>query len=129
MFSILLIAGYALLMPLLLVHASVTLAWMLYTWRSPEAANDAGFVMIRRRPKHSFTLLVPARHEEEVLEETLDRLAASHYPDFEILAIIGHDDHGTREIAETAARRHPELIRVITDHSWPKTSPRHSLRH
>jgi cellulose synthase/poly-beta-1,6-N-acetylglucosamine synthase-like glycosyltransferase len=124
MLSILLIAGYALLMALLLVHASVTLAWMLYTWRSPEAANDAGFVMIRRRPKHSFSLLVPARHEEEVLGETLDRLAASNYPDFEILAIIGHDDHGTREIAEAAARRHPELIRVITDHSWPKNKPK-----
>jgi len=124
MFSIVLTVVYALLMVLLFTHASVTLAWMLYTWRSPQAANGAGFAMLRRKPKHSFTLLVPARHEEEVLGETLDRLAMADYPDFEILAIIGHDDDGTREVAERAAQRHPHLIRVVNDHSWPKNKPK-----
>lgn len=124
MFSIVLTVAYALLMSLLFAHASITLAWMLYTWRSPQAANKAGFSMLRRKPKHSFTLLVPARHEEEVLGETLDRLAMADYPDFEILAIIGHDDQGTREVAERAAERHPHLIRVVTDRSWPKNKPK-----
>jgi len=87
MFSILLIVLYALAMTLLFVHAAVTLAWMLYTWRSPDAATDAGFVMIRRRPKNSFTLLVPARHEEGVLGETLDRLAGSDHPVANLVAI------------------------------------------
>jgi cellulose synthase/poly-beta-1,6-N-acetylglucosamine synthase-like glycosyltransferase len=124
MFPTLLVIAYAFVMVLLFAHASVTLAWMLYTWRSPRAASDAGFAMLRRKPKNSFTLLVPARHEEEVLGETLDRLAKSDYPDFEILAIIGHDDHGTLKVAEEAERRHPRLIRVITDRSWPKNKPK-----
>lgn len=124
MLSTLLILGYALVMVLLFAHASLTLAWMLYTWRSPDSAHGAGFAMIRRRPKHKFTLLVPARHEEEVLGETLDRLARADYPHFEILAIVGHDDPGTTEVAEAAASRNPGLIRVITDHSWPKNKPK-----
>lgn len=115
---------YACAMLLLFVHASVTLAWMLYTWRSPDAAGGAGFAMLRRRPRLSFTLMVPARHEEDVLGSTLDRIARIDYPDFEILAIVGHDDHGTREVAEAAAERHPGLIRVVVDHSWPKNKPK-----
>lgn len=124
MLSALLTFVYALTMVLLFVHASVTLAWMLYTWRSPHAARDAGFRMLRKQPKHSFSLLVPARHEEGVLGETLDRLAESDFPNLEILAVVGHDDPGTMEVAEQAASRHPDLIRVVTDHSWPKNKPK-----
>jgi cellulose synthase/poly-beta-1,6-N-acetylglucosamine synthase-like glycosyltransferase len=124
MFSALLIIGYALVMALLFVHAAVTLGWMLYTWRTPQAVNGAGFSMTRRKPKHFISLLVPARHEEDVLGETLHRLAQSDYPEFEILAIIGHDDPGTRDVAERAARRHPGLIRIVTDHNWPKNKPK-----
>ena len=94
-------------MLLLFVHASVTLAWMLYTWRTPDAASAVGFRMLRRTPRLSFTLLVPARHEQEVLGDTLDRLASANYPDFEILAIVGHDDDETRAVAEAAAHKHP----------------------
>lgn len=124
MLEALFVAVYTLVMILLFIHAAVTLGWMLYTWRSPQAANGAGFAMLRKSPKHSFTLLVPARHEEEVLGDTLDRLAMSDYPDFEVLAIIGHDDDGTREVAEEAARRHPDVIRVVIDRSWPKNKPK-----
>lgn len=124
MATTILIVLYALLMCLLFAHATVTLAWMLYSWRTPQAAGGVGFEMLRRRPKHMFTLLVPARHEEEVLAETLDRLAEADYPSFEILAIIGHDDPGTRAVAESAQRRHPDVIRVVIDHSWPKNKPK-----
>lgn len=97
---------------------------MVYTWRSPDAHRDVGFTLTDASPRHSFTLMVPARHEEAVLGDTLDRLAEIIYPDFEILAIVGHDDHGTRRVAEEAARRHPHLIRVVVDHSWPKNNPK-----
>lgn len=60
---------------------------MLYTWRTPDAEQGVGFRFLLRSPKHSFSLLVPARHEEAVLGETLDLLAASNYPDFEILVM------------------------------------------
>jgi cellulose synthase/poly-beta-1,6-N-acetylglucosamine synthase-like glycosyltransferase len=119
-----LIVIYALVMALLFAHSSLTLAWMLYTWRSPGASDGVGFGWIGKKPKLSFTLLVPARHERDVLGETLDRLARSDYPNFEILVIIGHDDPETREVADEASEAHPGLIRVITDRSWPKNKPK-----
>ena len=70
-----------------------------------------------------FSLIVPARHEQAVLGVTLDRLAELDYPCFEVLAVVGHDDTGTKEVAVAAAARHPHRIRVITDHSWPKNKP------
>jgi glycosyltransferase XagB len=102
--------------------AATTLAWMLYSWRTPEAVLRTTFPD-PLPPRHSFSLLVPARHEEEVLGETLDQLARQEHPDFEIVCIIGHDDHGTAAVAEAAAERHG-CVRVVVDHSWPKNKPK-----
>ncbi|HEY6471951.1 MAG TPA: glycosyltransferase, partial [Acidimicrobiales bacterium] len=63
------------------------------------------------------------RHEEAVLGATLDRLAELDYSAFEVLAVVGHDDPGTKAVADAAARRHAGRIRVIVDHSWPKNKP------
>jgi glycosyltransferase XagB len=70
-----------------------------------------------------FSLIVPARHEDIVLAGTLDTLAAQNHDNFEILCVVGHDDPGTTAVAEEAARRHPDLIRVVVDHSVPKSKP------
>jgi cellulose synthase/poly-beta-1,6-N-acetylglucosamine synthase-like glycosyltransferase len=67
---------------------------------------------------------VPARHEEEVLAETLRQLDLLDYPFFEILVIVGHDDRSTAAVAEESARRHPDRIRVVVDDNWPKNKPK-----
>jgi glycosyltransferase XagB len=67
---------------------------------------------------------VPARHEEAVLEATVTRLCRLDHPDFEVLVIIGHDDPGTRAVAERAAARDPERVRVVIDDNWPKNKPK-----
>ncbi|GGF41460.1 glycosyltransferase [Subtercola lobariae] len=109
---------------LLTVVACTTLWWMLHAWRSPKGLKDTQFSEQPREPRHSFTLLVPGRHEEEVLGETLDVLARQEHPDFEIIAIVGHDDPGTEAVARAAAARHPDIIRVIVDESVPKNKPK-----
>lgn len=105
--------------------AVLTLSWALYAWRTPAGYDDTKFERdsgpVRRL---RFSLLVPARHEEAVLGHTLDRLAQTEHPDVEILAIVGHDDPGTTRVAQEAAQRHPGLIRVVVDHSWPKNKPK-----
>jgi cellulose synthase/poly-beta-1,6-N-acetylglucosamine synthase-like glycosyltransferase len=103
-----------------------TLWWMLHAWRTPEVFRSLGFGPApagRAAVPLSFSLIVPARHEEAVLAVTLDRLAELDYPAFEVLAVVGHDDPGTTAVAAAAAARNPDRVRVVTDHSWPKNKP------
>ena len=104
--------------------ASTTLLWMLHAWRTPQALSATRFSSSPLDPQHSFSLLVPARHEQEVLGDTLDALAVLDHPDYEVLAIIGHDDPETEAVARAAARRHPDRVRVVMDHSVPKNKPK-----
>ena len=104
--------------------AMTTLAWMLHAWRSPQHLEATGFADSSGKPTFSFSLLVPARHEEEVLGDTIDTLARLDHPAFEVVPIIGHEDPGTEAVARAAARRHPDLVRVVMDHSVPKNKPK-----
>jgi cellulose synthase/poly-beta-1,6-N-acetylglucosamine synthase-like glycosyltransferase len=108
--------------------AIVTLSWMLYAWRSPdhlkaiELHGRASGGAVRRHL--TFSVIVPARHEERVIGPTLDGLANQRYQRVEIIAVVGHDDIGTQQAAEAASRRHPGRIRVVVDHSSQKSKPR-----
>src|SRR6185503_14206350 len=79
--------------------AATTLWWMLHAWRSPDALAATGF---RRRaagaPRY-FSLLLPARHEQDVLGDTIDALARLDHPKYEVIVIIGHDDPETEFVA------------------------------
>lgn len=104
--------------------SSTTLWWMLHAWRHTDALAATRFPRRPRPPRRSFSLLVPARHEEAVLGHTLDRLAELDHPDYEVVAIVGHDDPATEEVARAAASRHPGTVRVVVDSSVPKNKPR-----
>jgi cellulose synthase/poly-beta-1,6-N-acetylglucosamine synthase-like glycosyltransferase len=101
-----------------------SLVWMLHAWRTPESLAQSAFPGDDRKPAHSFSLIVPARHEESVLETTLARLVMSDHPDFEVIVVVGDDDPATRAVAERAADRHPERIKVTVDASYPKNKPK-----
>jgi glycosyltransferase XagB len=117
--------GLLALFALALTAIAVTsLWWMLHAWRTPASLLATGFPTGDTPPRHSFSLIVPARHEEAVLGATLERLAGSHHPQFEVLAVVGDDDPDTRAVAEQAAARHPDRIRVLVDHSQPKNKPK-----
>lgn len=109
---------------LLTAVAVTTIWWMLHAWRSRDSLQRTGFSRTPRPAAQSFTLLVPGRHEEEVMGQTLDKLAEQDHPDFEIIAIVGHDDPGTEAVARAAAARHPHLITVVVDSSVPKNKPK-----
>jgi glycosyltransferase XagB len=119
--SILLFAVFSLILTLI---GGTTLWWMLHAWRTPESLDETGFPGPAAEPQRSFSLLVPARHEQAVLGATLSRLAASDHPAFEILVVVGHDDPATAAVAERAARRHPGLIRVLVDTNRRKNKPK-----
>jgi cellulose synthase/poly-beta-1,6-N-acetylglucosamine synthase-like glycosyltransferase/putative flippase GtrA len=115
---------FAIFSLVLTVIGGTTLWWMVHAWRTPESLDETGFVGPADEPQLSFSLLVPARHEQAVLGATLARLAASDHPAFEILVVVGHDDPATAAVAERAARRHPGLIRVLVDTNRRKNKPK-----
>ena len=58
----------------LFASSAATLWWMLHAWRTPEVLRATRFEPPDGAPALSFSLLVPARHEELVLEHTVTRL-------------------------------------------------------
>lgn len=104
--------------------ATTTLVWMMDAWRTPDSPAERGLKRVELDPAHSFSLIVPARQEEAVLEATLSRLVSIDHRAFEVLVVVGADDLATREVAEAVADRHPHLVKVIVDPSWPKNKPR-----
>lgn len=108
----------------LFAFAAVTLWWTMHAWRTPETLAATRFPAPDGTHALTFSLLVPARHEEAVLEHTVARLLESNHTAFEIIVIVGHDDPGTAEVARRLAQRHPDRIVVVTDGNEMKNKPR-----
>jgi cellulose synthase/poly-beta-1,6-N-acetylglucosamine synthase-like glycosyltransferase len=96
---------------------------MIYTWDQPEAEALARVPDERAAPRLSFTAIVPARHEEEVIQATIDRAAHTDYPAalVQVIVVCSADDTGTIERAATtigrlrAAGRHNVELVVFGD--------------
>jgi cellulose synthase/poly-beta-1,6-N-acetylglucosamine synthase-like glycosyltransferase len=87
---------------LLTVQAAHTLYLMIYTWDQPEAEALAAAPELRAAPRLSFTAIVPARHEEEVIQTTIDQAVRTEYPPelVQVLVVCSADDTGTIERAQ-----------------------------
>ncbi|MFI8498106.1 glycosyltransferase [Streptomyces sp. NPDC085524] len=104
--------------------AAFTLWWQMHAWRTPEVLASTRFNAPDGGGRLSFSLLLPARHEQAVLEHTIDRLLESSHTDYEIIVIVGHDDPETAAVAERAAGRAPDRVRVVVDHHETKNKPK-----
>jgi cellulose synthase/poly-beta-1,6-N-acetylglucosamine synthase-like glycosyltransferase len=73
----------------------------LFIWENPEHAWLNHAPTVYREPCLSFTILLPARHEERVYRETLEKVYNLHYPKelMQIIAICREDDPGTIAMA------------------------------
>jgi cellulose synthase/poly-beta-1,6-N-acetylglucosamine synthase-like glycosyltransferase len=92
---------------------------MLYTWGRPQGDGGTATEPARfRDPRLSFTVMLPARHEEDVIQTTIDRVVHASYPGelLQILVICSADDIGTIEKAreKIAALRREGLTNVET---------------
>ncbi|MER5886869.1 glycosyltransferase [Streptomyces sp. NPDC001941] len=104
--------------------AAFTLWWQMHAWRTPETLAATRFERPTDAGRLAFSLLLPARHEQLVLEHTVQRLLESSHRDFEIIVIVGHDDPETAEVAERAAARDPGRVRVVVDTHATKNKPK-----
>src|SRR5918911_1884908 len=98
----LLTAGSLLLSILLTIQSAYTLYLMLYTWDRPEAYHKAKAPARFLPPRKSFTVMLPARHEEDVIQTTIERVVRANYPAslLEVVVICKTDDTGTIAKAE-----------------------------
>lgn len=101
----------------LLAFAIVSLWWMIHVWTSPQRVRGSSFASVAAPAGRSlsFSLLVPARHEQAVLEQTLTGLAQLRYARYEVIAIVGHDDAETLAVAERVAARFPSVVKLVVD--------------
>ncbi len=108
---------YILIILLMTVQAIFNIRLRLFIWEKPEQAWLNSAPTIYREPHYSFTIMLPARHEEDVYRETIQKVYDLNYPKrlIQILAICREDDPGT--IAEARAKinqlRSPNVQLVI----------------
>jgi glycosyltransferase XagB len=120
----------ALVLSITLTSQSVyTLYLMLYTWDQPEAYARAQAPESFLPPRMAFTVMLPARHEEDVIATTVERVVSAHYPLelLEVVVICADDDTGTiheaqRKIDALRAERNAN-VRVLTFSDKPINKP------
>jgi glycosyltransferase XagB len=123
------IAGSMAFSLLLTIQAAYTLYLMIYTWDQPDARRMAQAPRRFRTPQKSFTVMLPARHEEEVIQSTIERVVSANYPLalLEVVVICSADDIGTIERAEEKIDELRQVgidnVRVLTFNDKPINKP------
>lgn len=85
------------------VHGFFTLYLMLYTWWRPERVRAAASPENYIEPYLRFTVLVPARHEQQVIAQTIHRIWNACYPK-DLLEIIVVCEQGDTETIHEVGR-------------------------
>src|SRR3989338_1028815 len=98
---------------LLLIQGIWNLKLILHAWEDPYKTQDYTSPTSYAAPQLSFTALLPARHEEVVIEHTIRAIHAVTYPASlkPLLVIVRFDDAGTLEVVR----------RVLADIGDPNT--------
>jgi cellulose synthase/poly-beta-1,6-N-acetylglucosamine synthase-like glycosyltransferase len=108
---------YLVITLLMTVQAIFNIRLRLFIWEKPEQAWRNSAPTVYREPHYSFTIMLPARHEEDVYRDTIQKVHDLNYPKrlIQILAICREDDPGT--IGEARAKinelRDPNVQLII----------------
>ena len=97
-------ALYLLVILMMAVQAVFNIRLRLFIWETPDNVWLNHAPSIYRDPCLSFTIMLPARHEEQVFRETIQKVYDLNYPKelMQIMAVCRVDDPGT--IAEAQAK-------------------------
>jgi glycosyltransferase XagB len=82
---------------LLLAQVSYSSYLMLYAWNDARRGDSFGAPKEFAPAQKSFTVLLPARNEEEVIQHTIDGVLRANYPQelLEVVVVCRIDDPGT----------------------------------
>lgn len=87
---------------LMTAQAIFSIRLRLYIWEEPEQAKLNRAPTIYRDPQLSFTILLPAYHEENLYADTIQRVYDLNYPKrlVQIVALVREHDTGTILVAQ-----------------------------
>lgn len=111
---------------ILIVQGIYNLYLMLYAWENPENIEKNKSPHLFYKPETTFTAIIPARHEEQVIGDTIRAVSNINYPVemTEIIVVLRTDDVGTiaaaQEAIEMLGRRH---ARIVTFDDYPINKP------
>ncbi len=104
---------------LMTAQAIFNIRLRLYIWEEPEQARLNSAPTIYREPQLSFTILLPAYHEEDLYAETIQRVYDLNYPKrlVQILVLLREHDTGTIKVAQEKLKQlqAPNVQLLITN--------------
>jgi cellulose synthase/poly-beta-1,6-N-acetylglucosamine synthase-like glycosyltransferase len=115
---------------LLALQGGYTLYVMIYAWDKPNSRMRAPDPFLPA--SLSFTVMLPARHEEEVIQTTIERVVSANYPPglMQVLVVCSADDTGTileaRQKIEALQRAGRDGVDVVVFEDQPINKP-HAL--
>jgi cellulose synthase/poly-beta-1,6-N-acetylglucosamine synthase-like glycosyltransferase len=124
-----LITAYLFLSVVMIVQSILNLYMTLYLWERPSRVERNKAPAHFLRPKKSFSILLPARKEEEVLAGTIESLHDINYPKtlMEIIVICEKSDYETiREARRTISEINDGSIKLLIFDDKPVNKP-HAL--
>jgi cellulose synthase/poly-beta-1,6-N-acetylglucosamine synthase-like glycosyltransferase len=111
---------------LLAVQGFFSLCLMLFTWGRTERLHESGSPRVFESPQLSFTAILPARHEQAVIAQTIRRIWSTNYPKelLEIVVVCERGDIETIAEARLAIEQiDSDHVRVITFSDGPINKP------
>src|SRR5258708_2980327 len=97
-------------------QAIFNLRLRLYIWEEPDQAWLNSAATIYRAPQLSFTILLPAYHEEDLYADTIQKVYDLNYPKHlvQVLALLREHDTGTIRVArEKLQQLHAPNVQLL----------------
>lgn len=114
---------------LLALQGGYTLYVMIYAWDQPESQRRMKAPEPFLPPTLSFTVMLPARHEEDVIQTTIERVVSANYPAsmVQTFVVCSADDTGTifqaQQKIEALRAAGREDVDVVVFHDKPINKP------
>ena len=91
---------YLAIICLMTAQAIFSIRLRLYIWEEPERAWLNSAPTVYREPQLSFTILLPAYHEEDLFADTIQKVYDLNYPKnlVQILPLLREHDTGTIKV-------------------------------
>jgi glycosyltransferase XagB len=115
-------------------QAAYTLYMMIYTWDQPDIEQVSSAPDPLAGAALSFSVLLPARHEESVIARTIERVVRADYPSrlLQVLVLCRTDDERTIEAALTKINdlqdESIDIVDLVLFDDYPINKP-HALNH